>query len=343
MGSRFLAGLVPEIPQWVSILFLSAVGLIYTFRGGFRAVIKTDQLQIKFIWAFIAVLGGYYIYYMITNGVKSSLDKIPTGAISLDFRPGLEYFLIGIAVMNIPVYISNMSVWQRISGAQDPQIVERGLKRSVWSVGISWSLLAVIACLAYMIVIPTSSQTLLTELLVTISQSAIGKVVLFITVIGLYGAMLSTASTNLIAIGHTISEDIAAKMRKGELLERINSKKEFFISRAILFGSTVLAVFLVEGLKWFGFSIADLVFAIYGGALALFPPILAALYSDRNRLRRMSGYAYWAVILGFISGWGAAIFGKIIKDGNLIFLSPGFSILIASVIISIGLLVNNKK
>jgi Na+/proline symporter len=245
--------------------------------------------------------------------------------------------------MNIPTHISNMAVWQRISGAHSPEIVEKGIRKSIWGVAFSWGLLSLLACFAYMIVTPTNSQTLLTDLLVAISNSVIGKIVLFVVVIGLYGAMLSTASTNLIVVGHTISEDIVAKLRKGLLDERLDSKKEFYISRVILVLATIVAIFLVEGLKYFGFSIADLVFAIYGGALALFPPILAALYSNRSRLKPLSGYANAAVTAGFLFGWGAAIYGKLIGDGNLIFLSPGFSILASALILSIGFVIKNNK
>ena len=118
------------------------------------------------------------------------------------------------------------------------------------------------------IVTPTSNQTLLTDLLVAISGSLIGKIVLFVVVVGLYGAMLSTSSTNLIVVGHTISEDIIAKLRRGKLEDRINSKREFFISRLVLAGATIIAIFLVQGLKFFGFSIADLAFAIYGWSIS---------------------------------------------------------------------------
>jgi len=344
VGSRFLAGLVPDIPQWVTVIFLSAIGFVYTLLGGFRAVIKTDQLQMKFIWALIIFLGAYYIYYILQNGgVQTNLNKMPAGILDFSPKQGLGFFLLGIAIMNIPTHISNMAVWQRISGAHNPEIVEKGIRKSIWGVALSWGFLSLLACFAYMIVTPTNNQTLLTDLLIAISGSVIGKIVLFFVVIGLYGAMLSTASTNLIVVGHTISEDIVAKFRKGSLDVRLDSKKEFYISRAILVIATLMAIFLVEGLKYFGFSIADLVFAIYGGALALFPPILAALYSNRSRLKPLSAYANAAVIFGFLFGWGAAIYGKIIGDGNLIFLSPGFSILISGLILSLGFIKNKYK
>jgi len=343
VGSRFLAKLVPQIPEWVTVVFLSTVGFIYTMVGGFRAVIKTDQVQMKMIWGLIVVLGGYYIYHIFNVGIGPSLTNIPATIWDFSPRAGLGFFLIGITIMNIPTHISNMSVWQRISGAQNPETVVKGFQRSIWSISSSWSLLAILACMAYMIVTPGDSQALLTDLLIEISSSAMGLIVLFIIVLGLYGAMLSTASTNLLVVAHTVSEDILAKFKSTPLAERIKSKKEFFTSRVILVVSALVAVFFVEGLKYFGFSIADLVFAIYGGALALFPPIIIALYGSRDRLARLSHFANAAVMLGFTFGWGVAIYGKLIGSGNLIFLSPVFSISVSFLIILTGFLATKRQ
>jgi Na+/proline symporter len=342
VGSRFLAKLVPIVPEWVAVLFLSAVGFVYTMVGGFRAVVKTDQIQMKMIWGLIVVLGGYYVYHIFNTGFESSLIIVPKGVLDLSLRSGLGFFLFGLTIMNICAYLPNMGIWQRISAAHDPETVIHGFKQSIWSLSISWGLLAILACTAYMIVTPENNQTLLTDLLVVIGASQIGKIVLFIVVVGLYGAMLSTASTLLIASSHTISEDIIAKFKSATLNERIESKSEFTNSRIILLVSALIAVFLVEGLKTIGFSIADLVFAIYGGALALFPPILIALYSNRDRLAKLSSFASAAVIFGFLLGWSVAIFGKSIGSNNLIFLAPSFSIGISFLILAIGSLVTRR-
>lgn len=343
VGSRFLAALVPSIPEWATVIFLSAVGFLYTLAGGFRAVVKTDQIQMRFIWALIGILIAYYCYHIATHdGWAAAWSKVPNGTFDLNWQAGLGFFLLGIAVMNIPLQISNMSLWQRISGAHEVDTVVRGLRASIWTVTLSWTLLALLACGAFLIVTPTSNQTLLADLLQVIGASPIGKVALFVITLGLYGAMLSTASTNLIVVTHTVSEDIFAKFKSATLEERIDSRREFILSRVILFGSALLAIFLVEGLKIFGFSIADLAFSIYGASLALFPPVLIALYNDRSLLKQLSNAATWAVILGFLAGWGAAIYGKYIGDGNLIFLSPAFSITISFLVLGMGYLFRKR-
>ena len=343
VGSRFLANLVPIIPEWITVIFLSTVGFLYTLMGGFRAVIKTDQLQMWFIWGLIVVLGLYLLYNVADTGFLQSIASAPEGIFDLSWRDGLGVFLIGIAVMNIPTHLSNMSIWQRISGAQNPKTVVRGFQRSIGGMFLSWGLLALIACFAYTVVTPESSTTLLTDLLKTISQSPLGMVVVFVSALGLYGAMLSTASTNLIVVTHTISEDVIAKFKSNSLDERISSKKELRTSRIILVASAIVAIFLVEGLKYFGFSIADLVFAIYGGALVLFPPILMALYSNRQRLSRLSTYVISAVVIGFLLAWGSAVYGRSIGNSNLVFLAPTIGIGVSTLILGVGWMVTGTS
>ena len=218
VGSRFLAKFIPVIPEWITVTFLSIVGFTYTMVGGFRVVIKTDQIQMKLIWGLIGILGVYYIYYIFRNGgFEFNLAKIPDNIFDFSGRSGLLVFLLGIAIMNIPTHISNMSIWQRISGAQNLETVTKGFKKSVVGMFLSWSLLALLACFAFIIVKPENSQTLLSDLLIEISKDTFGRFVLFFVVLGLYGAMLSTASTNLIVVTHTISEDIIAKFNKSNL------------------------------------------------------------------------------------------------------------------------------
>lgn len=344
VGSQFLARLIPEIPEQITVVVLSIVGFLYTVLGGFRAVIKTDQIQMKFIWVFIFIMLGFYVYFVWSHeGLSDNLQKLPSSMYDFSGRPGLISFLFGIAVMNIPLFISNMSIWQRIAGAKNPEVVGKGLQNSVWGSFISWSLLALIACLAYMVVTPQSNVTLFTDLMTSISTTVIGRIVLFFTVLGLYGAMLSTASTNLIVVAHTIYEDIYAAITKKELEMRVNSSRELVKSRVILIVCALGATGLVLGLKAIGFSIADLAFSIYGGGLALCPSIIYSIFKKKSFLFRIRSFAIASIIGGFMTGWSSAIIGKIFNLPDLIFLSPCISFGISLTILMTGVFITPKN
>jgi SSS family solute:Na+ symporter len=344
VGSLFLSALIPSIPQYISTIILSAAGVIYLVWGGFRSVIRSDVWQMKFIWLLIVSLFGYYIADVIFSGnLNDRLATIPKSIYDFSGRPGLWMFLLGVTVMNIPTHLSNQGIFQRINASQNKETVNNGMRKSIKQIFLSWTFIITIACLAYMFVPTSSPNDLLPNLLIYISQTVVGKIILFIVVIGMYSALLSTASTNLVVIGHVVSEDIIARFRSKNIRERDLAKSELTRSRIILLVAACSSVLIVEGLKQIGFDVKDLVFAIYGGSLALFPAILFALFNNRARLQQFSKTASLGIIFGFLVGWGAAFYGKFTNNANLIFLSPVFSIGISTLFILCGYLTTRTR
>lgn len=338
VGSRFMVGLLPGTSPILMIAAIAIVTFAYTGLGGFRTVVVTDRLQMEFIWLLLAALATYYVFAVREQGLAESVDRIPTGVRSIAWSNGLLPFVIGIAVMNLLTYIGNMGLWQRIAGSEDPNMVARGLWQSVVSSLSSWSLLALAAVGAFMVVSPVKGENLLVTTLKSMEGSTLGLGVVFCVVLGLYGAMLSTASTQLMAVSHTIYEDIIAPFRKISLGERIGLRREAVISRVILAVCALASVGVVEFLRGIGFSVADMAFAVYGAALGLVPPIVMTLFMSRAATVRLSRYGMLAVTLGFLSCWSVATYGRIHGDGNLVFLSPLVSTGVATTVMLLGLL-----
>jgi Na+/proline symporter len=346
VGSAFFAGLVPNVKPLSVLVILSLAVFIYTTTGGFRAVIVNDRIQMISIWLMLLVLPSFYIYYIIMNGGwAKGIENVPQGVLSLSGREGLIAFLAGIFVINVPTYLSDMSIWQRIAGTHKEQTVLKGLLRSAFSAAVSWTLIILLACFAFMIIRKDDHTNPLILLIREIGKGngLFAGVVLFFVVVGLYGAMLSTASTLLIAVSHTLYEDVLSKIRKRSLEERIVLKKELNISRVILIFSAIVSTAAVYILWQKGFTIADLVFAIYGAQLGLCPLVLAALLLKRERLKKLSRWAVAAISAGFITGWGTAIYGNFAAKINFVYLPPVISLVISSLIILIGLIVTSGK
>jgi Na+/proline symporter len=254
----------------------------------------------------------------------------------LTWQHGLTPFLLGIAIMNLLTFVGNMGLWQRIAGSQQPSVVTRGMWGSVVGAGISWSLLVVTAVGAFMFVTPVRGENLLGSLLKAMQGSVMGQATVFCVVLGLYGAMLSTSSTQLIAVSHTIYEDVLGPFRRADVYERADQRVEAFRSRLVLIVSALLAVGVVEILQLWGFTVADLAFAVYGAALGLVPPVLFTLFMPRGVTQRLSRPASLAVAFGFVSCWSAAAYGRAVGNANLVFLSPIVSTVVATTIMFIG-------
>ncbi len=343
VGSRFLAALLPQIPEFLTVVILSMIAFIYTGMGGFRTVVVTDRIQMWSIWLLLFAVCLFFAVVMAGNGVEESIKTIPEALRTLRWNGGLTAFVWGILIMNLFTYVSNMGLWQRIAGSENPDTVVKGMWSSVIQSAISWSFFVVIAVGAFMIISPVEGENVLITLLKAMQNTVFGQAVIFCVIIGLYGAMLSTASTQLIAVSHTIYEDIIAPFRSKGLRERADSKIEVFRSRFILVGSALVAIGVVELLRLGGFTVADLAFAVYGAALGLVPPVLFTLFLRRGVSRQLSIPATFAVILGFLSSWVAASLGKATGDGNLVFLSPIFSTVVSTIIMVVGWLFVGRK
>jgi len=343
VGSKFFAWLMPDVPQWAAVVVLSIVSFAYTAAGGFRAVIITDRIQMGSIWLLLLALPAYYAYYVWGHGGWSELSqRLPAQTLRFVYRPGLAAFLAGIFIINVPTFISDMSVWQRIAGAQRHETVFGGLARSVISSAATWSLFAILACLSFLLVAGPIEHNPLVNVMAAISDdgSPFAAVVMFLSVLGLYGAMLSTASTQLIAVSHTVYEDIVSRAQRRSLRERMGSRAELLKSRAILVAAALASTALVEVLSRAGFGIADLVFAIYGSQVGLCPLAIAAIILPRRQLAAMSDWAASAVSAGFVIGWAGAAFGVAAGYDDLVFLSPMFSLLVSACLLGLGFVIS---
>lgn len=345
VGSRFLSYLLPSIPHFLVVAGLAAVALAYTSAGGFRAVIVTDRIQMKAIWLLLLALSLFYIVYIFDRGgMEVNLSRVPADMINFSWREGLWAFLIGIFIINVPTFLSDMSVWQRIAGTEESESVFRGLWRSVTGAGITWTLFVVLACLMPIVVAPVAEENPLLTLLRTLggTYGVFGSAVLFACVVGLYGAMFSTASTQLVAVSHTVHLDII-RANSNNRSEIMASAEEVKLSRLLIVGAAVLAMAIVAALTAAGFSIADLVFAVYGAQLGLFPATLLALYGKRDNLKKLAPWALTAITLGFVFGWGCAGYGKYREDANLVFLAPVASLLISSLVLGVGMIYSRLR
>jgi Na+/proline symporter len=224
-------------------------------------------------------------------------------------------------------------MWQRAAACVDGNILKSGLLRSSVGVLFSWGFLVIIAWIAVNCIQANDGVGVFESIIDHANKSFLGNIFSFLVLLGLYSAQLSTASTLLIAIAHTVTTDIfpTHNQSKGNGLA---------IARVSVVVGSVFSCVFVAILSSFGFNIEDLIFSIYGGALALFPPVLLALLRPRSELRRLDRFAVVAVMGGFSAGWFVAFYGKINDVQNLVFMSPAIGMGISASVLIIGVAIS---
>jgi hypothetical protein len=107
--------------------------------------------------------------------------------------------------------------------------------------------------------------------------------------------------------------------------------------------SSVASCGIVVLFEKLGYKIEDIIFSIYGGALALFPPMFVALLLPREKLKVLSNYAFSSITMGFIAGWTAALGGKAGGIQNLIFMSPAVGMLVSALVLAVGWIFSKQQ
>jgi hypothetical protein len=157
------------------------------------------------------------------------------------------------------------------------------------------------------------------------------------------GASLSTASTLLIACVNTFYSDILIKIRQKKIKEQAQSDKDIQLLRLTLILSAVASMGIVVLLfDTLGFTILDMLFAIFSSQLGMSFPVYLALTLDKTQLYALSRYATWAVIAGFVVGWSVAIVGKITGAFDLYSIPAIGSLVTSWCVLGLGLLVKRK-
>lgn len=343
VSSSFISGIVPAIPIWVILLILSVVSFTYTSMGGFRVVVVSDRIQMWTIWLFIFSMLTFFGFYIFQNGgISFAESKIPENVRSFNWSGANPSFILGLLIMNLFTYLTNMALWQRVAGTEKPETFINGMKKSIFQSALSWGLIVVIAILSFVVADPPQggeTGNFLINTMKAISNHSGGGLVLFFVSIGIIGAMLSTASTQLIAVSHTIYEDIISQYRNKNISERVESHKELNLSRIVLIVCAIVAIGVVKILSFIGFNVADLAFSIYGAALSLAPSIILSLYLKKEVLAKLKIWATLSIVFGFFSGWGSAFYGVyILKEpfSNYVFLAPVFGLVTSTLLMLIG-------
>ncbi|MCM1983150.1 sodium:solute symporter family transporter [Lyngbya confervoides] len=314
-----------------SLVYLIFI-IIYTLMSGYRAVIATDKWQLRFILVSIASL---LVLAIVETQQAPAVDVLSTfSSVATSWVPAWA-FIIGIAVINLPAPISDAGTWQRLCSTTDSQSAKRGLIQISRFFAILWAIIVIFACYYGRIAAATgfdpTQETLMTHIMRIFATSGPGFIILlFFFVLGLFSAMISTADSLLIVVGQFFSIDILKLNPEDTEPQRMMQKAR--ISTAAI---AIISFVIFTILKFLQFDVVQLVFAIYGAQLAMFPSVFFSLFfSERFNLRKVRYAASSSIFSGFIGGWASALYGRFSGDSNWLFNAPATA-LVASLVVFI--------
>ena len=294
--------------------------IIYSNISGYRAIIATDKWQLRFI---LLCLGSLVIFAVIETIKTPDVEILSVfSAISTSWVP-LWPFIIGIIVMNLPAPISDAGTWQRLCSTKDIDTARRGLLQIAPFFAVLWAVLVLFGVyyshIAKFHGFDPGNATLISFIINTMgSSSSLYTILLFLFVLGLFSAMISTADSLLIVAGQIFSIDIM-KLDPESSNPQIVMKKARIAMAAI----AIMSFIIFTAFQFLKFDVVQLVFAIYGAQLAMFPSVLFALFfSKRVNLVEVRMAAGASIFCGFTGGWASAMYGKLSGDMNWLYNAP---------------------
>lgn len=284
-------GLSPNYAGALIVVF-GVFAIIHASLGGFRTVIKSDAYQSALL--ILSLLLLLMLGLLAWNSVDFRQLNY-TGKIGSLLLPAPV--LIGLFMINVPFPFVDTLTWQRLIASSSSSDYVKGSRYAVAGFCVTWTLLIFVALMASTAdpsVDPLSS--LLNRAAAMPAPAAfITALVLFP---GFLAAMLSSSDAFLNSAGHTWCLDVAGYRR----YRNEDDVKKTASIHVVWLGALGLLATII--LRYSGFNIVDMIFAVYAGTLALFPCVIHAVWARAGQTSpRLRIGAFVSMLTGLLAAW----------------------------------------
>lgn len=304
----------------LTMFLLSLVITIYTYTGGFQAVVSTDKIQFVLVALFILILAivGYSAVYSSTNSlnlfeISSSAPKLKNNS-SILFAPGLALIVITF-IAYLPGWLVETDIWIRLQASRSNKEARKGIIVASTNSFLFVGILPMVIGLSALILYPTANGVIPAKLQdgALIFQNLMADYTpVWLNVllgIGLIAAAMSTVDTcgNVVAL--SLSYDIVEPI----VAHKLSQKNIKHIASWI----SVFAILLAFIYALFTNSLWD-IFYLSSGILTttVFIPVISVFLPNTKK-----NQVVLSIIFGFI---GTLIFYFLESRGMLSAIEPDF-------------------
>lgn len=303
--------LFPAFPPIVIAIVLSVIVAAYTALGGFKAATQLDSFRFYLTLSGLAVVFGFSYYLAYTN--RGSLENLQQ-VISRDnygFSNLTLLFLVSLAVLNIPWQLVDMSLWQKLVACESVNDIKKGLRQSIWAIGILWTLLIILGLSLNFFpnfIAPENGD--FAALFLTYLKNPI---VFAFFAMGCFAAMMSTADSLLIASVQTLAQDVLYPHKDSQDLVKPTSdntvtdldKNILSFGRRWVFILGIASPIIIYLINLIIPGILDLFFLIYCAQLTLLVSVCVAIFSKNPK--RFKTIAIVSISIGLLAAFGMFI------------------------------------
>lgn len=327
-----------QISVSTTLLLISLVVALYSFTGGFEAVISTDKIQFTLVALFITIIG-----YLGINAVSNDINPIlllenivTPPKVNNDlifFSPGIGIILMTF-IAYLPGWLIETDVWVRLQAGRSNIQARKGIfiasLNSLLFVGIIPLFIGLSALYLYPAVdgiIPARLQD--GALIFTVIMQDFAPVWLSVILsVGLIAAAMSTIDT----CGNIVALSISYDLLEPELKNKWNAQKLNKLARWM----SVLAIFISYIYALFTDSLWD-IFYLSSGILTttVFIPVISTFIPGTKKMQ-----VYLSILFGLVS---TLIFYFVLKDVSILFNTGLEYIMIGFIFSLLGFFIGKLK
>lgn len=276
-----------------AIVLFALVTIAYSAVGGFRSVVRSDWSQTALLLAALAILAllGLRNWLAADQPSVMATQQAHSWILPLIVATGLFF-------INVPYPLVDTQSWQRARAAATDSAAKMGTAKAIWMFVATWSFMIGLAILVATTLTPGENPfKSIVQSATTLSPLA-AFLVGCILIPGLAAAMFSSADAFVNSAAHVYSLDISALRTKADS-DNVTSTARLHV---VILGLGGLAVTML--LRFAGFGIVDMVFAVSAGQLALLPSVLCGLFAPHTKgIKKLRVPALASIGLGFAAAW----------------------------------------
>ncbi len=197
-----LGGIYLGLPLPTALLGAVAFLIAHTVAGGFRAVVRTNAVQLVFMYAAFAMLLPTAL--AATGGFAGLWDALPAGSRAWDGGLGIQaiavWYFIALQTLVEPTF------YQRCYAAESPQVARRGILISIFF-WVVFDFLTTFSGLAARVLLPDLANPVLAY--PELGRGVLPPLANALFAVGLFATVMSTAHSYLFLAAATIGHDVA--------------------------------------------------------------------------------------------------------------------------------------
>lgn len=273
------------------IILFGCFAILHAALGGFHTVVRSDPYQ--------SILLLISLVILLILGI---LAWRSTGYSRLNFKGQADTWLppisimVGLFMINAPFPFVDTLTWQRLIAAASIRDYVRGSWLAVAAFSFTWTLLVVIGLMAGT---ANSGSDPFSNLIqyCGVIPSWLGFVIPFLIFPGFFSAMLSSSDAFLNSAVHTWCLDVIG-YRSYDKEANVRNSAALHV---VWLGAVGLTATMF--LRYLGFNIVDMIFAVYAGTLALLPAVLYSIFRPTQRGSSLRTGVVLSMSLGLAAAW----------------------------------------